>query len=236
MIFTTVGVGPGDPGLVTVKAIDVLKNSDLIIFPLSSEEKKSVAEGIVCEHLGEQSGTMPGRRILRMVFPMTKDSKARDEKLKLQLEETRSVWEGLRRVAMPVIGDAALYSTSAYLYAVWRELLPSLELEIVPGISAHSAISAHVGRFLALGDAVLTVIPGTGDADATVRALVAADTAALFKPVALGEKLADVVERSGPWSRILRVDRAGLPDERILWGGSALSAPGEYLSTLILWR
>lgn len=229
MIFTTIGVGPGDPELITVKAINALERADLIVVPLSSEERESVAEGVVAPYLDEPN-------FLRMVFPMTKDAGARDEKLRAQLEENRTAWEGAKRVAMPVIGDAALYATSAYLYSVWRELVPSMELEIVPGISAHSAISASAGKFLALGDEVLSIIPGTSDTDAIGRALATADTVALFKPVALGGSLRDTVEGAGPWSAILRIDRAGLPDERIQWGDDALDATKEYLSTIMLWR
>lgn len=229
MIFTTVGVGPGDPELITVKAIQVLKKSDLIVVPLSSEERDSVAEGVI-------AGYLDAPTYLRMVFPMTKDAAARDTKLRAQLDEHRAVWERAERIAMPVIGDAALYATSAYLYRVWRELVPSLWLEIVPGISAHAAISAQVGRFLALGDEVLSIIPGTSDAAAVGRALAAANTAAVFKPIALGDDLRATVTGAGPWRVMLRVDRAGLPDERVLWGDDALVTPKEYLSTLMLWR
>ena len=229
MIFTTVGVGPGDPELVTLKAIHALKDSDLVLIPISAAGRESVAEGIVAEHI-------QGIPRLALIFPMTRNAAERDAKLRAQLEASRAEWEGAKRIAMPVIGDAALYATSAYLYDVLAQLAPSLELEIVPGISAHAAISTHVGRFLALGDDILTIIPGTGDTERTARALSAADTVALFKPIALRDALRETVERAGPWRTILRIDRAGLPDEKIVWGEQALETPDEYLSTLMLWR
>lgn len=227
--FCTVGVGPGDPELITVKAINTLKRSDLIVIPLSAKERESVAEGIIDEYVD-------GVPKLRLVFPMTKMAAERDGELERQLKETQAVWESAHRVTMPVIGDAALYATSAYLFGVWRRLVPALSLEIVPGISAHAAVSAHVGRFLALGDDILTIIPGTTDAASVERALSASDAAAVFKPIALRGALRSVAEKAGPWQTIVRVDRAGLPDERILWGDEALETPDEYLSTLMLWR
>ena len=68
--------------------------------------------------------------------------------------------------------------------------------------------------------------------------LAAADSAVLYKPSALGEELRSLVERSGPWRTILRIDRAGLPDERILEGEEALVPSSEYLSVvqLLRWR
>ena len=229
MIFTTAGVGPGDPELVTLKAIRALKDSDLVLIPISAAGRESVAESVVAEHIRD----VPR---LTLIFPMTKDADERDEKLREQLEASRTKWEDARRITMPVIGDAALYATSAYLYDVLAQLVPSLELEIVPGISAHAAISTHVGRFLALGDDILTIIPGTGDTERTARAMSAADTVALFKPIALRDALRETVERAGPWRTMLRIDRAGLPDENIVWGDKALDTPDEYLSTLMLWR
>lgn len=229
MIFSAVGVGPGDRELVTIKAVRVLERADLVLIPLSSPDRNSVSEGIVAEYI-ENSPK------LRMVFPMTKDAAARDAMLEAQLNGSRELWQSAERIAMPVIGDAALYATSAYLYDIWKKLVPSLELEIVPGISAHAAISSRLGRLLALGDDILTVIPCTGDAGRIARALIAADSAALFKPIALGGELREVVEKSGPWREMMRVDRAGLPDEKIYRGDEALEEADEYLSTLMLWR
>ncbi len=229
MIFSAVGVGPGDPGLVTLKAVNVLKNADLVVLPVSADDRESVAGAIVEEHIRHAA-------ILKLTFPMIRGASERDAKLAAQLEGTRSIWERAERVAMPVLGDAALYATSAYLCDVWRTMIPSLELEIVPGISAHSAISARAGKFLALGSEILAIVPGTNDVDGIERALAASDAVALYKPVALGEKLRGAVENSGPWREILRIDRAGLPGEKILRGDEALEVPAEYLSTLLLWR
>lgn len=137
---------------------------------------------------------------------------------------------------LPVIGDSALYATGAYLYDVWKELVPDLELVLVPGVSAHSLASSCARRFLALGEDVLCIVPGTAEPGRIEAALRAADAAALYKPSALGDGLRPLVQRAGPWRETVRVDRAGLPDERILSGDEALAAAEEYLSVLLLWR
>ncbi|MDR2528563.1 MAG: hypothetical protein LBD04_06060 [Synergistaceae bacterium] len=95
-----------------------------------------------------------------------------------------------------------------------------------PGRSsaAESVIRAHADV-----EAVPVVFPMTRDAAKR-------DAAALYKPSALGEKLRSVVESAGPWREILRTDRAGLPEERLVEGIAALSCPDEYPSTLLLRR
>jgi precorrin-2/cobalt-factor-2 C20-methyltransferase len=226
--FIAVGVGPGDPDLITVKALKVIERADLVLVPVSGAGRDSVADAVIRAHLKVE--TVP------VVFPMTRDDKARDDLLRQQLESLRPRWEGAESVALPVIGDSALYATAAYLYDVWKALEPSLELELVPGVSAHSLAGARAGRFLALGEEIFSVVPGTASLDAIVQALKSCDSAALYKPSGLREDPRAIVQSTGPWSEVLRVDRAGLPGEDVVRGDAALSAPDTYLSTLLLRR
>lgn len=229
MRLIVAGVGPGDPGMVTAGALRALEDADLVLIPHSRDGRPSVAEGAVHAHLRDGAA-------VPMVFPMIRDAQGRDAALRGRLEELRPRWEGAGSVVLPVIGDSALYATGAYLYDVWKELVPDLELVLVPGVSAHSLASSCARRFLALGEDVLCIVPGTAEPGRIEAALRAADAAALYKPSALGDGLRPLVQRAGPWRETVRVDRAGLPDERILSGDEALAAAGEYLSVLLLWR
>ncbi len=229
MRLIVAGVGPGDPGMVTAGARRALEDADLVLIPHSRDGRPSVAEGAVRAHLRDGVA-------VSVVFPMIRDAQGRDAALRERLEELRPRWEGARNVVLPVIGDSALYATGAYLYDVWKELVPDLELVLVPGVSAHSLAASCARRFLALGEDVLCVVPGTAEPGRIEAALRAADAAALYKPSALGDGLRPLVQRAGPWRETVRVDRAGLPDERILSGDEALAAAEEYLSVLLLWR
>ena len=80
------------------------------------------------------------------------------------------------------------------------------------------------------------MIPGTAPAERVRAMLSASDGAAIYKPSALGGDLRSVVESTGPWKTVLRVDRAGMEDERILEGDAALAPSGEYLSVVELLR
>lgn len=228
MILYGVGVGPGDPELVTLKALRVLREADLLLEPLSAPGRTSVAGSVVRRHL--EAPLHP------LVFPMSGVPEERDEALKAQLATLAPLLEGVRSVALPVIGDAALYATVGSLFDVWRSTRPDLELRLVPGLSAHSLAACSAGSFLAMGEESFLVAPASAPFDRLTEALSGADAAALYKPSALRERLPELVRATGPWARTVRVHRAGLPEERTVSGPEATLPTEDYLSVLLLWR
>lgn len=230
MRLTVAGVGPGDPDLVTKAAIKAAESADLILAPCSHEGKPSVAGEALRANLSEEKILTP------FLFPMIRDTKKRDEIILKQLEDLRNLWENAESVVLPVIGDSALYATGAYLFDVWKTIDKNITLELIPGISAHSLAASCAKKFLALGDEILCVIPGTANLKRIEQALKYADAVAVYKPSALKSSLREMVVQTGHWSEIVRVDRAGLPDQKIYCGEEALNSPDEYLSLLLLRR
>lgn len=229
MILTVAGIGPGDPELVTVGALRALAKADLVLLPCSKSGRKSVAGEIISSHL-------PELETISFLFPMTEDASGRDAILREQLSRLESRWRGAESVVLPVIGDSTLYATGSYLYGVWLEFVPDLRLRLIPGVSAHAAAASRAGEFLAMGEQVLTIIPGTAGHDEISKTLACAGAAAIYKPSALKDALKPLVGSAGPWRKIVRLDRAGLPGERIFEGEEALERAEEYLSIMLLWR
>jgi precorrin-2/cobalt-factor-2 C20-methyltransferase len=229
LIFYGVGVGPGDPDMVTIGAKRALDGADVVLVPVSSLGRVSLA-GEIYSKLNPKKATHP------FFFPMTDDESFRDSEILRQLNEYSALWRDASSVALPVIGDAALYSTAAYLYAVWRSLCPKLELKLLPGISAHSLAGCAAGEFLALGEERLAVLPGSADFSKLSDTMAASDCVALYKPSALKGDLRELMASTGPWKRAIRVHRAGLPEECVVTGSEALLPTDDYLSVLLLWR
>lgn len=229
LILTVAGIGPGDPELVTVGALRALEKADLVLLPCSKNGRKSVAGEIISSHL-PQLETIP------FLFPMTGDAPGRDAILREQLSLLENRWREAESVVLPVIGDSTLYATGSYLYNVWREIVPDLRLRLIPGVSAHAAAASRAGEFLAMGEQVLTIIPGTAEHEAISKALACTGVAAIYKPSALKDALKPLVNSAGPWRKIVRLDRAGLPGEQVFEGEDALERADEYLSIMLLWR
>lgn len=229
MKLTVVGIGPGDPELITIKAIRIINEADLVLMPRSQNGRFPVSEQIL-------KANIPDIESIYVTFPMLLDSDESEIFLMNQLERVRDLWQGAEKIVLPVIGDSALYSTGFYLFNALKNLMPSLEIFLVPGISAHQLASSRVSEFLAAGQDVFSVIPCGKSRNEISEVLKKSDSAALYKPSMLRGALSDIVTKTGPWRRIIRIDRAGLSDEKIYEGKAALENNGEYLSVLILWR
>ena len=155
--FYGVGVGPGDPDLLTVKAIKVLQSVDVVAIPKSKLERESVAWDIAQVHC------LANVRLLELEMPMTSDqnilSKAWQAGTDLILKELR---QG-KSVAFITLGDPALYSTYTYLLKLLRTKIPNEMIETVPGVSAISAAAAKLNISLATGNEPLLILPSAED-------------------------------------------------------------------------
>lgn len=227
--FYGIGVGPGDPELLTVKAIDALKKIDVLIAPKTEKKSDSVALSIAQPHL------KPTVEILYRTFPMVKDFAQETEVFQTHRDEILKLLRGGLNVGFATIGDPMFYSTYIYIF---RLLEPcGVPIVTIPGVPAFLAIAAQIGRPLAFGNDILTIIPATADIDAIKKFLTDADATVLMKVYKNFPEIVDALAANDLLDEAVLVSRAGLDDEKIITDIAAHKGDAlNYLSTILTRR
>jgi len=225
-----VGVGPGDPELLTRKAERILRQADVILAPVSNPRESSVALGTVREFLDEKR-----QEIIIHQFPMTSDR----ARLVPAWQEAAALIAGRaldgKDVAFITIGDPLLYSTFIYLLRIFREEYPQIAIEIVPGISSINTATAVAGVSLAEADERIAIIPATAGMDQVRAALEQYDTVVLLKVKPLFGEILELIRQTGRERSTLFVERVGSARQTVLTDYEAICAHSpDYLSLMVV--
>jgi len=201
-----VGVGPGDPGLVTVRAVEVIRKAPTLAFPVNREDATSRAYETIAGYLGDGGE----RELLPLLMPMTRDRQRLREAHEKAVAAIIEAAGGGRDVAYLSLGDPLFYSTFGYL----AEAFPG-RVEVVSGVTAASATAAVAGRPLAAGDVPTVVV--TGKAHAALAAALQMDASVIIiKPRSLSEESLDLLDSAGVWARTCAAVELGTPGERLI--------------------
>ncbi len=209
-----VGVGPGDPDLVTVKAARIIGAADVIAFPIAPRATATgVARTIAKPHM------RPGVLELPMTYPITIEESdhpggyeaAIADFYDASAAEIATHLDAGRDVVVLCEGDPFFYGSYMYIH---DRLADRYLTEVVPGVTSFSAAAAAAGTPLVKRDDVLTVLPGTLSQDELATRLRATDAAVVMK---LGRTFAgvrDAAEAAGVAGRAVYVERASSPSQR----------------------
>ncbi|MGC4377065.1 precorrin-2 C(20)-methyltransferase [Fictibacillus sp. Mic-4] len=223
------GVGPGDPELITVKAFRVIKDSPVIAYPKKRKGSKSYAHRIVDVYI------KPGEKeMLGLVFPMTKDETT------LEREWTKTVqlvWDKLQEgkdVAFVTEGDPLLYSTFIHMMKLMKKRHPEVNIKTVPGISSINGAASRLSLPLADGDEKVAIVPARDDYE-TMKNLIEENDCVIFLKVA---KVIDLM------LRVLKdldlIDKAQVvtkvtSEEEVIWNVEELEGTElEYLTLMVV--
>jgi len=218
------GLGPGDPELLTLKALNVLKRVPVVAYP-ALESGDSFARRIAAPHLtGNQveiairTPMIPGR------YP------ANDVYDRYGVEIATHLDAG-RDVAVLCQGDPFFYGSFMYIF---QRFTDTHTVEVVPGVSSLGACAAAAGRPLASRNQVLTIVPATLSEDDLAQRLKGTDSVAIVKIGRHLEKVRRVLESLGLAGVARYVERATLEDERVLPLERVSEAP--YFSMILVTR
>lgn len=225
-----VGVGPGDPELLTRKAERILRSVPVICAPTGAAEAASYALAIVEPFLDRTR-----QEVLVQTFPMSKDEA---ELLPFWEAAAAEVAQRVRSgqdVAFITIGDPFLYSTFLYLYRIIREKYPEIEVEIVPGITSVGAASAAAGVPLGIAADRIAVLPATYEEAQLRRTLLEFDTVVLMKVSRVFDRVYALLAELGLEKSGVFVRRVGSSEEEVVTAlASLVGRKLDYLSLLIV--
>ncbi|MCN9239610.1 precorrin-2 C(20)-methyltransferase [Streptomyces sp. RY43-2] len=223
-----VGVGPGDPELVTVKGVRVLRDADVVVVPVMDSGERGRAEATVLHHVPEE-------KVVRVVFALNErtDRARREAAWDAAGERVAELLRQHTTVAFATLGDPHVYSTFTYLAQTVRESVPGCEVGTVPGITAMQDLAARSGAVLTEGTEPLMLVPVTAGADVLRDALDGPGTVVAYKFGRQAGEVAEALRASGRLGDAVWGAALGLPEESIRPAADLDGAPLPYLSTLI---
>ncbi len=222
-----VGVGPGDPELVTARAVRVLGEADRVFAPATALDAVGRAESIVRQ-------ACPKASVERLTFEMSVGT-ARDVALGAAADRVVACLDAGEEVAFVTLGDPNVYSTFPTLAAAVRERRADVAVDTVPGITAFQDLASRSGTVLVTGTERLSLVTALDGPDAVQSAL--ADPGAAVIIYKGGRHLPAVAKRLADAGRLdgaVAGELLGLPGQRIGAAADLAATPASYLVTVIV--
>lgn len=224
-VFYGVGVGPGDPELITVKAKKVIETSPCIAIPQTGANSSKLALTVIAGYLH------PAQEILELTFPMTTAEATLHASWTKAAGQIMVKLDTGRDVCLVTLGDPTLYSTCMRVYRLIVK--QGYRAEIIPGITSMCAIAAKTGISLAENEATLAVVPASAriDLETVLREY---DNIVLLKVSQNYETVKAILRKTGLEAKAVTVSRCGLPGERISTGLAFENEKPDYFTTIIV--
>lgn len=228
--FYGVGVGPGDPELLTLKAVRVLREASVLCFPQSLGGEESMALSIV-------RGVVEVEGKALLPFPFSREHPSPTDAWLGALSRLLAYLEEGRDCAFLTVGDPLLYSTFVHVYELVRRERPDVEVEVVPGVSSVTAGAARAGVPLAVSREAVALIPGLYRLEDLPPALERFDTLVLLKVNRVMGEVLRLLRERGMQDKAVLVRRATTPCEEVMGLEEAVArGVADYFSLLLVRR
>ncbi len=230
--FYGVGVGPGDPELLTLKAHRILTQVPVIFVPKKVKGSESLAKSIINDLAAKSEP-----KIVELVFPMLRDKEQLAESWRKAAD---IIWRHLAAgddCAFVNVGDPLLYGTFIHVLESLRETQPELEVAVIPGISSLNAAAAKGMVPLATEDECVAIISSSCEDKFIRQVLESFDTVVFMKINRNFDRILNILEGLNLTGKCLYVRRCTTKDEEIVWDISRLKGRKlDYSSLLIVRR
>lgn len=222
-----IGVGPGDPELMTVKAVKLLSRVRRVFAASSTKNDASIALAIASGHLSEDAV------VEELGFPMTRDAKALAEAWERNANQVRLALETGEDAVFLTLGDPLLYSTFGYLLSTLRRSAPDILVRSIPGVTSFQAAASLTMNILAESGQGLHIVSGVCDENELRRQLQGADNVVILKAYRNLPCIKRVVSELGMLERSLLATRVGQEGESVVPLAEAPERP-HYFSLVLI--
>ncbi|KKJ75984.1 precorrin-2 C20-methyltransferase [Kiloniella litopenaei] len=219
-----VGIGPGDPELLTLKALRLIQKTKVLAYP-APDVGDSLARTIVAEHLPGGQTEYPIR------IPMVTERFPAQDVYDQAAKDITEFLEAGQDVVVLCEGDPFFYGSFMYLFG---RMMERFEVEVVPGVSSLMACSAMVGAPLAARNDVMTIIPGPVDADIMKQRLRNVQAAAIIKVGRHFEKIRSILEELDLVDCARYVERATMENQKVMPLSEVGDAKAPYFSMILV--
>lgn len=185
--FYAVGIGPGSPDLLTLRAANLVENCDVLISPQAQNSARSLALEAVRPFIGRQE-------ILLHNYPMERNARNTGQRWQALAQRVAEQCAAGKSVVQVTLGDPLIFATSSYLMQGLSEMLAPEKIHVVPGISAFQTTASRFGEALTLQEDRLMLMSAT-DLDAVEHALAQCETLVLYKAGGGIEKLIELLRK-----------------------------------------
>lgn len=223
-ILYGIGVGPGDPELLTLKAVRTIRACDVVILPTEPKED-CYAYRIVKDILPE----IDEKEILCRHFPMIRDPEQLARAHAAIYADISGCLEKNKKVAFLTIGDPSLYSTFSYIHE--RAVEHGFLTEVIAGVPSICAAAARAGIPLGGARDEIHIIPGAGDVR---RTLAYPGTKVYMKSGKQLHEIKKILEEQQSMHEIWAVSNCGMADEKVMCGLQSIDADSGYLTIIIV--
>ena len=188
-----IGCGPGDPDLLTVKAVNAIKNADIIACPISKEGKSSIAFSVVSSILDKSKN----QEIINLVFPMTKDKDILETTWERNSKILADKVLSGKKVVYLTVGDPYLYSTWIYLHKKIETKYPEIKITVIPGIVSMFTFASKVGISLGEGAEKISIVPSCYDLSKVKELAKNSDTMVFLKDGRYFDQVIELLKEAG---------------------------------------